>query len=59
MSDEAGVYKAFEIVPIKRAGMYESVLAQLGKLTHHQVRNEVAHCWTTWLTCAPRWRARW
>jgi hypothetical protein len=59
MSDEAKECKAFEIVPIKRAGMCESVLAELGKRTHHQVRDEVAHSWTTWLMCAPRWRARW
>jgi hypothetical protein len=41
MSDEARKRKAFEMAPIKRVDVYESVLGQLGKHTYHQVRDEV------------------
>jgi hypothetical protein len=41
MSDEAGERKAFEIAPIKRVDVYESILVQLGKRTYHQIRDEV------------------
>jgi hypothetical protein len=41
MSDEVKERKAFEIAPITRVDVYESVLAQLGKHTYHQVQDEV------------------